>query len=93
MVCVSADMKNLVVGNVENMGREMERDNQAQNYLTTQRVAALHQPEEDVFEALEAAEEVYATGSGPPSLGHEESVIKYVSCMSALPAIPACHHR
>lgn len=49
---------------MENMSREKERSNRAQDYSTTQEVASSAQAEEDSFEGVEAGQEVNAEGSG-----------------------------
>lgn len=48
---MSAALGNLVGGRGENMSREKERGNRAQDYSTTQEVASSAQAEEDSFEA------------------------------------------
>lgn len=54
---VSAALENLVGGRLENMAREKERGDQAQDCSTMQEAATSGQDEDNVFEALE--------GSGP----------------------------
>ncbi|XP_035507934.1 aryl hydrocarbon receptor nuclear translocator-like 1b [Morone saxatilis] len=58
---------NLVGGKVETLARQKQRGNRAHDYSTTQEVTA--SAKEDVFEAPEAAQEVYAEGSAPQSPG------------------------
>lgn len=64
---VSAVLENLVGGRVENLAREKERGNQAQDCSTAQEVAISAQAEKNV-EALEAGQEVYDEDSGPHTL-------------------------